>query len=87
MTKTESLAKFKKSLPIYSIIYKVYPIETYAKLTFICISILECLNVRSLLGKTDQLEFLMTKLNIDILCLSETWLHPSVGKENVKIKG
>ena len=43
MTNAESLAKFKKSLPTYSIIYKGYPIETYAKLTLICISILECL--------------------------------------------
>jgi exonuclease III len=35
------------------------------------------LNIRSFKAKTEQLEILFTDSNLDILCLSETWLTTS----------
>ena len=45
------------------------------------------LNVRSLTSKVDELHSIVSNLKIDILCVSETWLDPSIGKQSVHIPG
>ena len=45
------------------------------------------LNVRILYGKIDEIRFLITKINIDILCLTETWLHDMICDREVQIDG
>ena len=36
------------------------------------------MNCRSMLNKTEEIEFILNTLNPDILCLTETWLDDSV---------
>lgn len=45
------------------------------------------LNVRSLLPKIADIEFLLNNIKIDILCISETWLTGAIGCEIVTIAG
>lgn len=45
------------------------------------------LNVRSLSNKIDEIRFLIKKINFDILCLTETWLHEKISNTEVKIDG
>lgn len=43
------------------------------------------LNIRSLLPKIDQIDYLLHSSNIDILCLNETWLDESINSNEVNI--
>ncbi len=45
------------------------------------------LNIRSLLGKVDHLRILLNQNNIDVLCLTETWLNKNVCDIEVTIEG
>ena len=45
------------------------------------------LNVRSLHGMIDEIHFLIFKINLDILCLTETWLHDMIDDSVVKNDG
>ncbi len=45
------------------------------------------LNIRSLRGKVDHLRILLNQNNIDVLCLTETWLNDSVCDNEVFIDG
>ena len=43
------------------------------------------LNVRSLTSKVDELHYILKKLRIDVLCVSETWLDSEIGEQSVQI--
>ena len=45
------------------------------------------LNVRSLLGKKDEIDLLLRKFDVDILCISESHLHSGVLDDDVEIEG
>lgn len=45
------------------------------------------LNVRSVKNKTDELAILMNQHRIDVLTLSETWLHSSIQDVCIEIQG
>lgn len=45
------------------------------------------LNVRSLQPKLDEIDFLIKKTKLDILCISETWLKKRVKDKDISIKG
>ena len=45
------------------------------------------INTRSMLDKIDEIEWILKHADIDILCISESWLDETVGKESVQIKG
>ena len=45
------------------------------------------LNIRSAVPKSEQLEQLLTYSNLDFLCLSETWLKPSIRNSVIHIPG
>ena len=45
------------------------------------------LNIRSLIGKSDQVHTLLSESNLDYLCLSETWLHLNTPTAMINIPG
>lgn len=45
------------------------------------------LNIRSIVSKTEQIEHLLTDSNLDYLCLTETWLTPSIPSSIMKVSG
>ena len=45
------------------------------------------INVRSLRNKVDHMEVYLKKFNIDILCVTETWLHSSIPTSLIDIPG
>lgn len=45
------------------------------------------LNIRSVVSKTEQIEHLLTDSNLDYLCLTETWLTPSIPSSVVNVPG
>lgn len=45
------------------------------------------LNIRSIVSKTEQLEYLLTYSNLDYLCLTETWLTTTMPSSLVKVPG
>ncbi len=46
---------------------------------------MEHINAQSLLANKDEVELLLNERNVDILCVSETWLTPNVPSEYVSI--
>ena len=45
------------------------------------------INVRSLHGKIEEIRFLARKINVDILCISETWLKSGISDGEIGITG
>ena len=45
------------------------------------------INVCSLLPKIDEIRFLILTLDLDILCISETWLHKQIMNHEIVIDG
>ena len=45
------------------------------------------INVCSLYPKIDEIRFCMKTLQIDVLCISETWLHAQLGDKEVSVEG
>ena len=45
------------------------------------------LNIRSLYHKHDEIKLLLTESNIDVLCLSETWLDSTIPDSQIHIPG
>ena len=45
------------------------------------------LNIRSLFKKIDQLRLILIDSNIDIITLSETWLHQNIDSQLINIQG
>ena len=43
------------------------------------------INAQSLLGNFDNLELLMKENNVDIMCVSETWLYPTLQSSFINI--
>lgn len=48
---------------------------------------IEHINAQSLMGSMDEIKLLMKESSIDILCISEAWLIPSVPDHIVNIHG
>ena len=46
---------------------------------------IECINAQSLLCHFDVIEMLLHDRDIDILCICETWLEPSVDSKFIHI--
>ena len=46
---------------------------------------IEHINAQSLLGHFDEIELLIKERNIDILCISETWLHQEISSSFISI--
>ena len=44
-------------------------------------------NTQSLLPKIDEIKLLVNYMNIDILCITESWLNDSIGNDEVAING
>ena len=44
-------------------------------------------NIRSMRNKVDELQLLLKKLSIDIMCVSETWLNDTITDNTVNIAG
>jgi len=52
-----------------------------------CYSIkIEHINAQSLLGHFEEIEMMITERNIDILCISETWLHKEMSSNFINIQ-
>ena len=43
------------------------------------------INAQSFLPKYDELKLLLYSMQIDILCISETWLNADIGKTEIEI--
>lgn len=46
---------------------------------------IEHINAQSLLGHFEEIELLIKERNIDILCISETWLHQEISSSFISI--
>ena len=48
---------------------------------------IEHINARSLLSCFDEIKLLIIAREIDILCITETWLHPEIPDRFINIEG
>ena len=49
--------------------------------------IIDHINAQSLLGNFEEIEHLVNSRNMDILCISETWLLPGIQSRLINIPG
>jgi exonuclease III len=45
------------------------------------------INCRSIVNKIDEIDSLISSLNMDILCVSETWLNENILDEDIRVDG
>ena len=45
------------------------------------------LNVRSIIDKIDEIRLIISKTKLDLLCISETWLHEKINDNMINVPG